>query len=415
MHHLPMSVRLEPVFLANVLLLIDNAATIKVFPHVSKNCREATLTLKVNPAVFSTSPRQILKCVPNTNTMVVDEHSCLQKTHSLPETVTGVVLKSFGRDSGRNNLLKFADRVVEIRKCDVLNNLDLSHFSSIQKTASSRIRTAFSCHTTYLSASPFTSFHEMKTPLEVFPLACSEQLVLIFAVPDIFLKAKQLPPHVRLFCSTPCPGLTLSKLSLQSFLEHQTLKRIRCGRAPRIQRQVSLQYNAVGVELEEDNVNGDISFMTLLNVVLARELAGGTLILPSSVVDLDLLGEFRGGTVFGTDYLTCQSSHHCCVSFAPFFNLQWLGFDCRRIYENIPFSWIHSTALTSMKVTAGCVEPGFRFSPNLVRMELRVDDSYYDDATFTPLTRLESLDIYIRGKDERLDLSALVSLPRLHS
>ena len=65
-------------------------------------------------------------------------------------------------------------------------------------------------------------------------------------------------------------------------------------------------------------MNGDISFMTLLNVVLARELAGGTLILPSSVVDLDLLGEFRGGTVFGTDYLTCQSSHHCCVSFAPF-------------------------------------------------------------------------------------------------
>ena len=47
-----MPVRLEPFSLANVLLFIDDNATTNDFPFVSKNCREATLTLKVNPAEF---------------------------------------------------------------------------------------------------------------------------------------------------------------------------------------------------------------------------------------------------------------------------------------------------------------------------------------------------------------------------
>ena len=51
-----MSVRLEPNYLANVLLHTDNVATIKAFPFVSRSCR-TSLALKVNPAAFSTSPR----------------------------------------------------------------------------------------------------------------------------------------------------------------------------------------------------------------------------------------------------------------------------------------------------------------------------------------------------------------------
>ena len=59
-----MSVRLEPIYLANVLLFDKDVATIKAFPLVSKNCQVASLALKLNPAVFSTSPRSILRRFP---------------------------------------------------------------------------------------------------------------------------------------------------------------------------------------------------------------------------------------------------------------------------------------------------------------------------------------------------------------
>ena len=69
----------------------------------------------MNPAAFASSLPKILKYFPN-NTVVVRRLSCLQKTHTLPETVTGLVLKLFDNDSRPKDLLKFADRVVEILK-----------------------------------------------------------------------------------------------------------------------------------------------------------------------------------------------------------------------------------------------------------------------------------------------------------
>ena len=124
-----------------------------------------------------------------------------------------------------------------------------------------------------------------------------------------------------------------------------------------------LHHNAIVVEFEEGHVNDDISFMTSLKSVGVWNMPEGTLTLPSSVVDLDLQGRSRGATVLGTENQTYLTSHHCGLSFAPRPNLQMLELDCRRISENIPFAWAQSTALSSMKVTAGCVEPGFRFPP----------------------------------------------------
>ena len=111
-----MSVCLETIYLANILLHIDNVATIKVFPHVSNNCTVTLLALKVNPGGILRLAAHNPHALPHINTMVVDELSCLQKTRILPETVTGVVLKLFDSDSGPKDLLKFADRIVEIRK-----------------------------------------------------------------------------------------------------------------------------------------------------------------------------------------------------------------------------------------------------------------------------------------------------------
>ena len=67
-----MSVRLAPIYLANVLLHVQTVGSVKAFPFISRNCREASLTLKVNPAEFCHSPDDILKYFPNINTMVID-------------------------------------------------------------------------------------------------------------------------------------------------------------------------------------------------------------------------------------------------------------------------------------------------------------------------------------------------------
>ena len=88
-----MSVRLEPIYLANVLLHLKGVDAIKAFPFISKDCREATFSLKVNPAALSESPREILKLFPNINTMVVPTLSAFKETDILPETVTVIVFK----------------------------------------------------------------------------------------------------------------------------------------------------------------------------------------------------------------------------------------------------------------------------------------------------------------------------------
>ena len=74
-----LSLHLEPVYLANVLLFIKDRESITAFPFISRNCREATLNLKVNHAAFFKSSRDTLWFFPNTNTMVVQEAFVFQK------------------------------------------------------------------------------------------------------------------------------------------------------------------------------------------------------------------------------------------------------------------------------------------------------------------------------------------------
>ena len=123
--------------------------------------------------------------------MVIDELSCLQKTHNLPEAVTGIVLKWLNFDVCPQDLLNVADRVVEIRKCDFLNKQDISHFINLQKVSTIKDQDGVRMPPYKLQRLTvhFTSWK--KDLHDVFPLDCSEQVVLIFAVPDIFLKARQ--------------------------------------------------------------------------------------------------------------------------------------------------------------------------------------------------------------------------------
>ena len=72
------------------------------------------LTLKVNPAHFSKSPRDILKYFPNINTMVVSKFESLKDTIALPDTVTSIVAKNIGFGHLTESTIRYADRVVEI-------------------------------------------------------------------------------------------------------------------------------------------------------------------------------------------------------------------------------------------------------------------------------------------------------------
>ena len=88
-----MAIRLEPFYLANILLFIPDCETIKTFSFVSKNCHKAMLTLKVNPGKFNRSRTTILKFFPNINTMVLDSSERLGDIDTFPDTITSVVLE----------------------------------------------------------------------------------------------------------------------------------------------------------------------------------------------------------------------------------------------------------------------------------------------------------------------------------
>ena len=114
-----------------------------------------------------------------------------------------------------------------------------------------------------------------KDLLEFFPLGCAERIAVVDSSAGLFSGQR----HGR---SPELPRLLQHALSgpdLVQFLPlHRSfwtieLKRVWRGRNPRIQRQVILHHNAIVVELEEGYVNGDISFMTSLKLVWARELA----------------------------------------------------------------------------------------------------------------------------------------------
>ena len=65
-----MATRLEPVFLTNVLLFIDDFETIRLFPFISPNCCEAMATIKTNPVGSYNIPvATTLRFFPNINTL----------------------------------------------------------------------------------------------------------------------------------------------------------------------------------------------------------------------------------------------------------------------------------------------------------------------------------------------------------
>ena len=200
-----MPVRLESVYLANVLLYINAVETIMAFPFVSRNCYEATLTLKMNPVAFSKSPGQILKLFPNINTMVVDELSSFDERDELPDTVTALVVGFLHFEGLSEKQLRFADRVVEIQGFNSTDKhpTDFSIFPNLK-----RLTLAFDLEKLVLPTHKLkrltVRWERTSTGLNfLFPSEWAEHTIVTYRLPEVFSEAKTmtLPPNVHVFCS----------------------------------------------------------------------------------------------------------------------------------------------------------------------------------------------------------------------
>ena len=207
-----MPVRLEPAYLANVLLFVDDVETVKAFPFVSKSCLEATLTLKVNPGAFCFEPRSILKFFPNINTMVVESLMYFKKTDALPDTVTALVVQQLFSDDLTDSSIRVADRVVEIQGFSPVTDphpTDSTFFANLKRLALNGVPDRLTLPSHTLKRLTVTPGQWDGDLFARFPPECAEQVVIVFDSRRVFLeaKARPLPPNVRVFCNNVGEGI----------------------------------------------------------------------------------------------------------------------------------------------------------------------------------------------------------------
>ena len=314
-----MAVRLEPVYLANVLLHIENCLSLRAFPFVSKNCREATLTLKTNPAWFAHSPRTILRLFPNINTMVVATFSSLEACTSLPDTVASVVVLWMSYNDLTRKSLRFADRVVDIREFDTTDftptderihkkrdTFDFSRFTRLTRLSLKDLRAVL-----------VMPSHRLKTVRvlwtygkDPFPPALVESAELVVVVCDSVRKfsvahARPAPPNVRVVCTRAgahvaprdfWPMGTQGSIALtRTFGTHELHA---------FDRAVLLPYRRILLSCETDDVECDISFLTTVREAFVVKLNDALLTLPTSLVHLTLDNAVEQVVVTGTASLT---------------------------------------------------------------------------------------------------------------
>ena len=133
-------VRLEPVFLSNVLLFFTNVNDVKAFVLVSKPALTATRILKTTPFLVSEKPLTIttlLTLFPNINTLSVHSFEHLRAIETLPDQVSAIIVDHWNADIGPATLPSFADRIVEVKHFSSIDEWDatLSGCHGLQKLA----------------------------------------------------------------------------------------------------------------------------------------------------------------------------------------------------------------------------------------------------------------------------------------
>ena len=110
--------RLEPLYLANVLLFTDEATDYPAFFAVARACRDAALILRTNPLGTAALPvRHTLALFPGINTLQVATADQLADADVPPSVTRIVVFRLAGPMTVRTG--RFPDhipRVVEVKK-----------------------------------------------------------------------------------------------------------------------------------------------------------------------------------------------------------------------------------------------------------------------------------------------------------
>ena len=408
-----MSARLEPVYLANVLLFVKDLDTIKAFPIVSKKCQVAMLTLKTNPGAFCLDPRTILKYFPNINTMVVNSLSLLSET-DLPDTVASLVVKRvwFTPDESEP---RYADRVVEVRGV-VYKPANLTLFPRLERLVLDDV------------CSPTLPSHRLKfirvyrppghtDPLAVFPPECAEKAVFVYKSLKEFseAKARQLPPHVHVFCNTIGEGvrpedfLWLTSVNWWNYCKVAITDKFTLDDLRAFNDAVPVPHREARLWFPKGTAN-DVSFLTRLTLLNVWGVSECTVAIPTSVVKLKLF-ETPQVSISGTENLTYLNASFGDVTTTPSPRLRefWLQ-GMALSEEKTPIGC--ATALSGMTLLVGSLPPAFRFPAGLASLCLHINDPF-DTAVLTPLTRLSDLLIDIKWTRLRLDLSGLCALTKL--
>ena len=412
-----MPVRLEPVYLANVLLFVSGVDAIKAFPFVSKHCQVATLTLKVNPAAFSHPPRDILRFFPNINTMNVDDLTDFKKSDTLPDTVTALVVKCVNFTNLPKGLLRYADRVVEIQSSRSFNRdlADVSLFPTLQRLSLDTIPDRLVMPGHKLKTLRVRHPKHDKTPLDVFPAECAEQIVHVFDSKKAVAtaKAQPLPPNVRVFCSSISKGITPEDVFKWGSQGRVTLsEKFGVDKLRAFNETLPLPYSAVTVPLKTRCAVCDVSFLTGITSLFLSCPETDTIILPTNVVQYFHPGT-KEVTVSGTENLTFLGVIKRNIRTAPLPKLRELDWRGGVLSdETLPFPIGDLTTLSKLNVFANDIDPAFRFPTQLTSLGLDGHNAV-DIAAVTRLTRLQELNIELPENENPLDLSGLTALTKL--
>ena len=414
-----MSARLEPFYLANILLYSTESATIRAFPFVSKNAREALLTLKANPASFSASPRDILKYFPNINTMVVKDLTCFEETDTLPDTVTSLVVRWLDFTKLDATTLRFAERVVELRGCTYGPGYpaDFSLFPHLQRLT---FATTFDLPTkpTHRLAH-LTVFYPQGNIdfLDSFMNDFAEQVVVVFRFVSCFCKAKEKhpPPHVRLFCASITKDIAPSDFYPWPGT-HEDCVRLRKGFGAHELRAFNdthpVPFREITLTVDAETAECDVSFLAhVTKLTIGNTGKGVSLAVPTGLLDLKVLRQATNVAFSGTDSLTRLSVDSDTVTVTPCPSLReffWEGTTFSPA-STTPFMADNTQTLATMSVWADAVDPGVVLPASLTSLQLSVCTEPVNAALLAPLTRLQTLYVRVKAADP-LDLSAFTSL-----
>ena len=354
---------LEPVYLTSALLFLSDVETVTGFPFISKNCHEAMLTIKVNPAAFSESPDDILRFFPNINTIIVKKISCFKRSDTLQDTVTSLIVKEVNFCNITREQLRFADRVIEawMYVPPQIRLPDISIFPRLERLTICGCTSKCIRPTGRLKRLTARGLFLQRNLFTVFPPDCTEQIIVVTKDPVHFSsKTLHPPPNARFFCGGIRECVAPEDFPfLSGFIRPSDPFGINELRA--FNKALPIPHSNVSIWFLTWCVRSGLSLTGITSLTISF-LNCCTITIPTSVVKRELEQFTENVSVLGTDNITSLIVKNDGVVTTPCPKLQalkWWGktLSCK----NIPFPARKVRSLSELVVDVGVFGPDFRF------------------------------------------------------